>query len=93
MNSLHNETKTITLNRYINTRHASNLVAKLDSIDSGIYINKIHEYSRQVNAKSIIGLLSLGLKRGDEVVVTVLNQDENKCKEDMLKALEIIANL
>ena len=93
MSSLYNETKIITLNKYINTRHASNLVAKLESIQSSVYLNKIHEYSRQVNAKSIIGLLSLGLKRGDEVVVTVLNQDENNCKEDILKALEIVINL
>ena len=47
MSGLYNETKIITLNKYINIRHASNLVAKLDSIQSSVYINKIHEYSRQ----------------------------------------------
>jgi phosphotransferase system HPr (HPr) family protein len=93
MNDVYKISKVIEINKYINSRHASNLVVELDKINSCVHLGKFQSDSRQVNAKSIIGLLSLGLKLGDEIIICVVNQNKEQCENDMIKVLEIFKNL
>ena len=54
--------KSITVNYDFNKRFVSNLVELLNKINSNINIANI---DRRVNAKSILGLLSLAIKKND----------------------------
>ncbi len=52
--------------------------------DSSIYV----EYeNKKVNAKSIMGMMTLGLNTGEEVVVTADGDDENTAIESIEKYL------
>ena len=72
-------------NRYIN--QMVDTLAKKTS--SSIYIAK--DSSRQVAMKSLIGLLSGGFKKGDEVKLTVISEDEHIANRD-LKLVEGLLN-
>ncbi len=41
-----------------------------------------------INAKSIIGVLSLGIGKGDEVTISVDGVDENEALEALIKVIE-----
>ena len=48
---------------------------------------------RSVNAKSIIGVLSLGLSKGSEVMVTISSNDKDKGEGELLKAVHYVRGL
>lgn len=82
-----------TVKRNLNGRDVQNTVYKLQNINSGIYIANI---DRQVNAKSIIGVLSLHLQVGDIIRITLLNnnsENPNSVKNDMDKVVKIFENI
>ncbi len=60
-------------------------VQKASQFDSSIYV----EYdSKRVNAKSIMGMMTLGLPAGEEVKVTVDGSDEESAMEAIEKFLQ-----
>lgn len=48
---------------------------------------------RTVNAKSIIGVLSLGLSKGSEVMITISGDDKDKGEGELLKAVRYVRGL
>ena len=63
----------ITLNKELINRNAVTLVQLLTPIKSEIYINK---ESRRINAKSILGVLSASINKGDEVIFEIFEDSE-----------------
>jgi phosphotransferase system HPr-like phosphotransfer protein len=72
-------------NRYVNTM--------IDTLSkkaaSSVYITKT-DSTRQVAMKSLIGLLSGGFKTGDTVKLTVIGEQEEKAKNDLKLAEQLL---
>lgn len=53
---------------------------------AGRYASEIYIISgkRKINAKSIMGMMALGIENGEEIIVTANGQDE----EEAIKAIE-----
>lgn len=66
-------TFTIQINNDINSREAVGLSQALSPIKSEIYL---HIEDRRVNAKSILGLLSLNIRKGDILGFDVIEDGE-----------------
>lgn len=66
-------------------RPAAMLVQLASSYDSQIYV-ECNE--RRVNAKSIMGMMTLGLIAGDQVTVSADGADEEKAITDIEKYLK-----
>lgn len=66
-------TFTIQINNDVNSREAVSLSQALSPIKSEIYL---HIEDRKVNAKSILGLLSLSIKKGDILSFDVIEDNE-----------------
>ena len=82
--------KSITVNYDFNKRFVSNLVELLNKINSNINIANI---DRRVNAKSVLGLLSLSIKQDDVIRIDVLSSESvEKAQDDLHKVLEILNN-
>ena len=82
--------KSITINHDFNKRFVSNLVEYLSKINSNVCITTI---DRRVNAKSVLGLLSLAIKKDDVVRIDVLSSESTeKSQEDLHKVLELLNN-
>ena len=60
------------------------LVQVASQYDSSVYIQT---EGKKVNAKSIMGMMSLGLNSGETVTVMVDGSDEEKALEDIEKYL------
>jgi len=58
----------------LHARPASLLVAKAQGFESEVFIEK---EGREINGKSIIGILGLAVAKGDEIVVTCDGPDED----------------
>ena len=65
-------------------RHIALLVQKASKFESAIYIQS---GDKKVNAKSIMGMMSMGLQSGDEVIITVNGEDEEVAMENIEKYL------
>ena len=66
----------------------SNFVFALSKINSDISISNI---DRRVNAKSVLGLLSLSIKQDDVIRIDVLSSESvEKAQYDLHKVLEMI---
>ena len=57
-------------------RIATNFVFKINEIKGSIFITNINKLS--CNAKSLIGILGLHLKKGEEVEVLILDTEDYK---------------
>ena len=57
-------------------------------LSSHIYIAK--DGDRTVNAKSMLGLLSLGIMNGDEITVGVVNDNTSVMSSDLTRVIEIL---
>ena len=64
----------------LEARSTAELVQVAVKYDSRIYIES---GTKKVNAKSIMGMMSLELERGDEIFVSADGQDENQAIEEM----------
>lgn len=77
-------TMKIELENGLEARPVAVLVQKASMHDSTIYI---HAEGKKVNAKSIMGMMSLGLDSGELVTVIADGPDEEVAVEDIAKYL------
>ena len=77
-------TITIELESGLEARPVAMLVQVASQYDSSIYVECD---SRRVNAKSIMGMMTLGLSSGEEVLVTADGNDEQEALENIEKYL------
>lgn len=75
---------TIDVKKDNETSPAAVLVQLASRYDSSIYIN---QDNRKVNAKSIMGMMALGVINGDTVTVTVEGSDEDTAMESIMSYL------
>ncbi len=74
------KTVTIQLEKGLEARPVAMLVQKASMYESTIYL---HSEGKRVNAKSIMGMMSLGLNMGEEVKVEADGPDEDKAVEKL----------
>ena len=74
----------IKLETGLEARPVAMLVQVASQFESTVYINA---YDRKVNAKSIMGMMSLGLASGEQVTVVAEGSDENSAVEEIEKFL------
>ena len=75
---------TIHLSTGLEARPVAKLVQVASQFNSEIYV----EIGRKkVNAKSIMGMMTLGLAAGEEVVVSANGDDEQNAMDDIVKYL------
>lgn len=80
--------RTITANKDITPRFAKNFVAEVVHIKSNVYFIM---GNREINAKSILGIISVNIKNGDEFDVCVDNSISQECAEnDINKVIELL---
>lgn len=77
-------TVTIELDSGLEARPIAMLVQLASSFESQIYV---HSDSRKVNAKSIMGMMTLDLPAGERVIVSADGSDEEKAIDDIEKYL------
>lgn len=68
----------------LEARPVAMLVQVASQFDSSVYINADN---RKVNAKSIMGMMSLGLASGEDITVITDGQDEEAAIEGIEKFL------
>ena len=68
----------------LEARPVALLVQVASQFESDIYIES---GSKRVNAKSIMGMMSMGLQSGDAVTITVSGEDEEVAMENIEKYL------
>lgn len=74
----------IKLETGLEARPVAMLVQVASQFESTVYINAD---DRKVNAKSIMGMMSLGLASGEQVTVVAEGSDENAAVEEIEKFL------
>ena len=77
-------TVTIELDSGLEARPIAMLVQLASSFESQIYV---HSDSKKVNAKSIMGMMTLELPAGERVIVSADGSDEEKAIDDIEKYL------
>ena len=75
---------TIQISNGLEARPVAMLVQVASQFESTVYINSD---AKKVNAKSIMGMMSLGLDSGEKVVVIAEGSDEEKAVEEIEKFL------
>lgn len=75
---------TIQLSGNLEPRPIAMLVQVASTFDSTIYLKT---EGKKVNAKSIMGMMSLNLKSGDEIIVSAEGSDEADAVEGIEKYL------
>ena len=76
----------IQLQNGLEARPVAVLVQVASQYNSSIYVECD---DRKVNAKSIMGMMTLGLTAGEEVVVSTNGDDEQTAMDDIVKYLSI----
>lgn len=79
------KTVTIELESGLEARPVAMLVQVASQFDSKIYVEC---ESKRVNAKSIMGMMTLGLNAGEQVVVTADGSDEEQAVDQIEKYLK-----
>ena len=62
----------------------------IQGMSSRVYLSN---RDRTVSAKSIIGLLSLGINKGDRVQISVLNDDTDTGNEELKKIVDYMRKM
>lgn len=83
---------TIKCEKDFNERNVQNFVAETEKLNSLIYLETKKD-ERRINGKSILGILSLKLKKGDEFKIILFNIIEQEMPPELDKILEIIKGL
>lgn len=78
------KTITIGLSSGLEARPVAMLVQIASQFDSQIYVEN---NNARVNAKSIMGMMTLGLDNGEEVTVTANGKDESEAMDGVEKYL------
>lgn len=81
----------ITANKDFSERFVKNFVEQIKNIRPLVYIETTNK-DRRVNAKSVLGILSLQIKKGDEYKF-VLMQPDIAPKDEVNQVLEIFRNV
>ena len=74
----------IQLQNGLEARPVAVLVQVASQYNNSIYVERD---DRKVNAKSIMGMMTLGLTAGEEVVVSANGDDEQTAMDDIVKYL------
>ena len=69
----------------LHARPATFLIQKANTYNSTIWVEKD---DRRVNAKSLLGVLSLGIAKGMTIVLTAEGQDEELAIEGLTKLID-----
>lgn len=83
---------TIKCEKDFNERNVQNFVAETEKLNSLIYLETKKD-ERRINGKSILGILSLKLKKGDEFKIILFNTFEEELKPELDKILDVIKGL
>lgn len=75
----------ITNNIGLHARPATFFIQKANSFHSSIWIEKD---DRKVNAKSLLGVLSMGIAKGMTVTLIADGQDENRALDGLVALIE-----
>jgi phosphotransferase system HPr (HPr) family protein len=75
---------TVELDSGLEARPVAMLVQVASQYESSIYVDND---SKRVNAKSIMGMMTLGLTSGEEIVVTADGRDEKQAIDGIEKYL------
>ena len=75
----------IQLSEGLDARPIALLVQEASQYSSSVYIEVDQ---KQVNAKSIMAVMSLGVKKGNEVIITAEGEDEEEAIAEIQKVLE-----
>ena len=78
------KTITIELSSGLEARPVAMLVQVASQYDSSIYVES---GEKRVNAKSIMGMMTLGLAAGEQITVTADGTDESQAVTDIEKYL------
>ena len=82
---------TIRLSSGLEARPVAMLVQVASQYESEIYVEsgrkKVKVEDKKVNAKSIMGMMTLGLDNGEEVTVTANGKDESEAMDGVEKYL------
>ena len=84
------ETATVQLKNGLEARPIAVLVQLASQFDSTVYLEA---EGKRVNAKSIMGMMSLNLANGDLLTVSAEGGDEESAMEEILSALKDKLNL
>ena len=76
---------TINLSTGLEARPVAQLVQVASQFNSEIYVEI---GKKRVNAKSIMAVMSLGVKKGNEVIITAHGADEEEAIAEIQKVLE-----
>lgn len=76
---------TITNNIGLHARPATFFIQKANTFKSSVWIEKD---DRRVNAKSLLGVLSLGIAKGMVVTLIADGADENEAVEGLIKLVQ-----
>ncbi len=79
------KTVTIELSSGLEARPIAMLVQVASQYESKIYVES---ESKRVNAKSIMGMMTLGLAAGEELIITADGEDEQQAVSDIEKYLQ-----
>ena len=74
------ETITVNLTEDAEARPVAVLVQKASQFDSKVYIQS---GNKKIKAKSIMGMMSLGLVQGEDIVVSADGADEENALQDL----------
>lgn len=76
---------TITNNIGLHARPATFFIQKANTFKSSIWIEKD---DRKVNAKSLLGVLSLGIAQGMSIIIVADGSDENAAVDGLITLIE-----
>ena len=76
---------TITNNIGLHARPATFFIQKANTFKSSIWIEKD---DRKVNAKSLLGVLSLGIAQGMSIIIVADGSDENAAVDGLITFIE-----
>lgn len=87
---MNNEKTSVQIPCQINGRLAHRIIYSVQPIKSSIFV--FHN-GRNVNAKSLLGILSLQLKEKDIIDITCYHDNEYQVKEDIEEVENIFKNI
>ncbi|MBO7302682.1 MAG: HPr family phosphocarrier protein [Clostridia bacterium] len=76
---------TITNNIGLHARPATFFIQKANTFKSSVWIEKD---DRKVNAKSLLGVLSLGIAQGTSIAIIADGSDESVAVDELVKLIE-----
>ena len=79
------KTLVISSSEGLRARPATLLVQTASKFESQVFIER---EGQKINAKSLMGVLSLGLRKGEGINLIIMGEDENKAMEAITQLVE-----